>query len=658
MISLRAALAERRALTSLALVLLIAASTGCSGNISSTSSTPDAGFADVRVGIDSGASQPDATQPLPPDDAGVVDAGIDDVGASDLGAPDQGPTYVDGQRSHPGRKRVVGTNLGTARYWGESFPFVNLMHMADGWIAGTRTVWNDGSALDLDEHGWVRRLQPGQEARIFIVTAEGGRYAPTGVYTVVYDGQGEMEYDGQTQVVEEGPGRALIEVTGSFWITIRAIDPSDPIRNLAVYLPGGRCEEDDYKACQRDSECTRRCVPFPEDGESKLFNPVYLAEIEPYSILRFMDWMDTNRNIFVPDENEPPPVVDPEDYPSRDDAFWHPVPVSVMMELANTLDAAAWVNIPHTASDRFVQWLAAETARHLERELDLWVEHSNEVWNSVFDQYFEVNAAGCRRYSADPVGECSVGGVVCDNGPWDETQARCRSYGRRYHAERSVRIGRVFRQAFAGNRPERVQRVLGTQVGEGRWFVPELLEVEVDGQPAWAQIDAVAVAPYFGSQLSNVVRSADELYAPAVWAPGGQTVGTMCRVVVGPADAEWGGVLDWMVTDLEMLETLPAEADVAYVGYEGGHHLWSFEDAQTAALEEMARDPRMYDAYLEYFHTWNWLTGGAPLVHFASAGNGVFGELDHTGQPLEASPRAQAIRAFIGGAPSPIPFPR
>ena len=74
------------------------------------------------------------------------------------------------------------------------------------------------------------------------------------------------------------------------------------------------------------------------------------------------------------------------------DATWSRkgVPIEVMMALSTRLRAEPWVNIPHLADDDYVSRFASLVLEALPDDFRVWVEYSNEVWNSQFSQHREV----------------------------------------------------------------------------------------------------------------------------------------------------------------------------------------------------------------------------------------------------------------------------
>ncbi len=70
------------------------------------------------------------------------------------------------------------------------------------------------------------------------------------------------------------------------------------------------------------------------------------------------------------------------DIGKRQDAAWEYV-----IEIANMTGMDPWVNIPVSATTDYVTQLATMLRDNLDPNLHVYVENSNEVWNSIFNQY-------------------------------------------------------------------------------------------------------------------------------------------------------------------------------------------------------------------------------------------------------------------------------
>ena len=124
--------------------------------------------------------------------------------------------------------------------------------------------------------------------------------------------------------------------------------------------------------------------------------------MSPFPVIRFMNWQQINHYSW----GERPRVVDWHQLPQESDDWvykkggWHTfdgVPMSVMCDFANSMQARPWFNIPHMAS--------AETMRHMiafiitncdQRPI---LEYSNEVWNNMFQQCQEVTDMGYEHHN-------------------------------------------------------------------------------------------------------------------------------------------------------------------------------------------------------------------------------------------------------------------
>ena len=104
-----------------------------------------------------------------------------------------------GQRHYGG----MGVNLSGFDYWSNDFPTIDQFKRASPWITSKDGVWDTGEAdrLDLDENGWVKSLPAAGDGEVkyrYVVADlfQGDRGDhPAGVYTVLYEGSGTIEYE-------------------------------------------------------------------------------------------------------------------------------------------------------------------------------------------------------------------------------------------------------------------------------------------------------------------------------------------------------------------------------------------------------------------------------------------------------------------------------
>lgn len=485
--------------------------------------------------------------------------------------------------SSPSRKpphaSPIGTNLAPVRDWSTQRAFGDLFKQSRAWISNTQMTWDDQRPLDLDARGWVRSLKPGQRARSLVVW---GEPYPAGEYVVTWQGSGTVDFWPQ-QASFVGKGRAVIPADparGGIAVTIESTDPKDPVRDIHVWRKG---------------------------QEGALWNPAFLDGLKSYSVLRFMDWMETNES--ATERWDDRPVID--------DARWSVkgVPLEVMVDLANMLRVDAWFTIPHTWNDDAVAKAAALVHARLKPELAAYVEHSNEVWNGMFPQAQSSRERGIARSLArDPF----------------EAQLR-------QHAERSVEIFQIWEKAFATT-PHRLVRVMG-----GMAASPWANEVLLSTKGADRHTDALAVAPYFGHSLGDPAHAVKSrsLLPEAVFAVLEQSVDEVLGLV-------------------REHKKVAIKHKVRLIAYEGGQHLVGVgpavdDEALGAVFTAANRDPRMKALYLRYLKGWQ-AAGGGLFVHYldVAAPNkfGRWGAREGLEQRREAAPKWDALVTFAETTPA------
>ncbi|MEM8932722.1 MAG: hypothetical protein AAGE94_16175, partial [Acidobacteriota bacterium] len=392
------------------------------------------------------------------------------------------------------------------------------------------------------------------------------------------------------------------------------------LKNIRLLPPGGACSGDPTLYCEADAACAAEsagtCRLFADHPDEHRFHPDFLANLEPFEVVRMMDWMRTVDS----------DVVDyTTDYTQMDDAHWERAPAQVMAELANVLDVDLWVNVPHRGNSTFAADFASALASTLEPGRQVFVEFSNEVWNPTFQQYRDVTADGCAAYSTE---------LDCDD-PIDELLARLRQ-----NSDRARAVWVDFETALGASR---VVKVLAGQTGN-TWMNGYLL----DWNGTAAAADVVATAAYFGWTLGD-----DE--AVAGWSPQ--------RLMGELRDVEIPATIGWMRDDVALLASDPAYAHLQQVYYEGGQHLVAFGDIETdpnkAAL--LAAMNSRFDAantssdmalrYDELLDGWLADGGGVLLLHYVNVHPqrewGRFGALEWQGQDPTTSPKYHTLFHYL-----------
>lgn len=501
-------------------------------------------------------------------------------------------------------RSAVGTNLDAVAYWSTGIPFVDVMKSSSAWISGDKTQWDNKQRLDLDADGWVRSLAPGQVARMLTLREIGAHY-PAGQYLVRYKGQGTIKFEYAARVVSQRPGEILLQVTpqdGGISMVIEATNPADHLRDIEITMPGGICEGDPFVHVRGAQQCGgRRFLAFADHAKAIVFYPVFLDRLRAYSVLRFINWMQTNHSP-VSNWSQRTPLS------ARAWTVASGVPAEVFFELANRVDAHPWLTIPHKADDAYVRKLAQMAKARLNPDLRVYVEHSNEVWNSQFAQQAYVAQQAAAQVP-----------------PIDQIQ---------YHALRSRTIGGIFKDELGSSR---VVTVLGAQAGNiGTGSIAlNYLKNRFKGATG---IDALAIAPYFAVT------------------PKPKEAGTYTAMTL---DALFAFVrsttLPGLAAMLNSYNSLAKANKLPLIAYEGGQHLAGIQGAEnsadlTALFLAFNRDPRIKQIYLDYLAGWK-RAGGELFVHYHDVGRfgkwGSWGALEYVDQTRSAAPKFDALQTFI-----------
>lgn len=479
-------------------------------------------------------------------------------------------------------KPTLGINLAGLADWSTELPFVDVFRLSREWISQREGAgWGQGPKLELDAHGWVKRLAPGTWAETPMNTIEGGHY-PSGIYTVLYEGKGEVAFTNAV-VKSSAPGKMLVAADakrGGFFLQIRKTDPQNYVRNIRVFMPGHG--------------------PSTAPGG---FNPSLLSRWRGVSTIRFMDWMATNNS----------KQARWADRPKVTDATWtvKGAPVETMVDLANRLGADPWFTLPHLADDEYVRKFAEVVKARLDPRRRVYIEYSNEVWNSMFEQS---RHAG-RRGLALKLGEKE----------WDS--------GWRYTAERSMEIFRIWETVFGGR--SRLVRVLPGFAAND--YVSNEI---VSWKDAYKNADALAIAPYMGLNLAPDGKPSSR--EAARW--------TLDRLFQQVREKALPDSIEFMRKNAAVAK----KHGLQLIAYEGGQHLVGVgggenDDRLTSLLLRANADPRMGELYDPYFRAWV-ETGGGTFAYFSSVSGwskwGSWGALQYVDDDRSKSPKWQALKRF------------
>ncbi len=290
-----------------------------------------------------------------------------------------------------------------------------------------------------------------------------------------------------------------------------------------------------------------KCIR-PGYPASQIFATEFVNSLAPFSHLRFMGWLGTNYTagyygdpghhiIEWADRALPTDAWMGSDTPLHAGA--HGIPWEYIILLANQVNKDIWINIPVSANgakvtdtSSYIYQLAlllkngnAFTGnRGLNPNINIYIEHSNEVWNPGFSQYT------WNKLAAQD--EVNQGGSLLNQGG-----GTADDWANRRHARRVYEIGQIFAAVFgAGSLNTRVRPVYA------HWTIKP---GDYSGILTWMQMNygdpknyfyGIAQTAYFNDQaISNLPSStasvAGVLAAMLADSDAGKTYATQIHAV-------------------------------------------------------------------------------------------------------------------------------
>jgi hypothetical protein len=529
---------------------------------------------------------------------------------------------------------AMGVNIGSLADWSRLKPFVDMMKTSRVWGLPD-TPWQ--ATPNVDHLGW-----PTTDAGVVVAvekqdvgdSRDSYRFLPAGIYRLSFRGQAKVMPVASRQVsvrkyrydAETDQSFAEVEVgTRAPQMMLSFTQTRNGVRDVRLLRPG-------------------------YDG-NRTFTDEFLRAIEPFSMLRFMDFLSTN-------------VTDVRSWAERTlpqaatQTGRRGAAMEYVIQIANEAQKDIWINIPVHANDDYIRSLARLLRDTLDPHRVIYLEYSNELWNTQFMQESENRKAAIAEAGG---GDTTLTrGVQCTEAQFNVEKGNpCNPYWAGYYraGKRIVRIGHIFAGEFgAGSLNTRVRPIYATQ-----WANPAIAEQVLknvamrDGPPS-SLLYAIAVAPYIslprhliGSEtltvdqiLAALSASMEDKHLPH-FAAGRYVAGAF-----QPGVSYDGG--NWTQS------THKALADywgLRMVAYEAGVDL-----GQSPASGEMKFkanvDPRMGELLHRQLAAW-YACGNGPLVYYSLVSHyGRHGYWGLTNDPADLdTPKFRAARAIAAGTATP-----
>lgn len=503
----------------------------------------------------------------------------------------------------------LGINLSFTSSWSNDWVFTDVFRVAtkwipheyeDYWVSGQAWDTNEDNKLDLDDNGWVKSLPADNSTDIYrtvgaITLQSSAAQFPEGQFIVLYDGEGTIQYGGSATKNNalSTHGRDVIDVVNGetgIWVQIIDTDPNNTgnyIRNIRVIAPGGSCSNDRFQYCEDSSACSAGgiCQSFEDTYLTERFHPYFLRTLRKFKVIRSMPW--TNAWNDSPIENW-------SDRPHLGEYSWaidvKGVPLEVIVDLSNKLNADAWLNVVPRANDDFIQNMAKHVRDTLNPDLKVYIEYANEVWNP---------AEGAGDWS-------EAQGIVT----WPDSAADDYTKRLNWYAKRVIEMCDIWKTVWADEK-ERVVCVMAGQSGS-LWRSEQIMDCPLwtEGAPCYAQdsVDAFAISPYFGGYLGEASREATVIS----WTSDAD--GGLDKLfdeifnggVITDISTENGALARTYQQVDQHIQAAQVQRGLELVAYEGGHHLRVFSNNATIGnlFASASRDERMGTAFTQLLENW------------------------------------------------------
>ena len=476
--------------------------------------------------------------------------------------------------------------------------------------------WLTKGKVKYDANGWPVYIEKnGQVGTRFINKLPAGT-VPDGLYTVLYEGKGKLIYGNDAKLVHHTPGKDIVAITAGKdkelrgTLIIKETDPQDHIRNIRILMPGGICMNNPNKRVHSEKSCPRgRYLSFEKHYASIIFNPDYLNYMNDFKVIRFMNMAGITRN----------PITHWNERNTMSQQTWggkptvRGAPLEIMVELANQTGSDPWFCLPHKASDDYIRKFSSYVRDHLRPGLKVYVEYTNEAWNTIFTQ---------AHYMKDQGEELGLDG--------DRTKA-----GNKFYSMRSVQIFDIWEQTFGGT--DRIIRVMGSWAGWTRTS-----EMLLSYRNAYKKTDAVAIAPYFFPAFKSAQKA--------------RSVAQLFKLMYDPKEKySIPKVLGYIHKNAEMAKKF----GVDLIAYEGGQHLvdWKSRNVKSHPTKLMIaanKDWRMAKAYTDFMRGWK-DNGGKLFVNFSAPRTyqwfGSWGTKEYITQPISKAPKHRSLMQFARSNP-------
>jgi hypothetical protein len=451
---------------------------------------------------------------------------------------------------------LLGINLSEVNDWNDhQLTFVDVMKQARG-FANLNNPWDPTTTpVPLDANGW-----PTTDFGVYFITTIPdplNRPLSTtypsmfGTYNLSFNGQANIGSLGSNQILNQVYNSAtntttaqVIVGTGNSQLDLEFTNTHGGVQNLQLLRPG-----------------------YPL-GSTQVFTNQFLQALAPFSTLRFMEFLMTNGNSVTTWAGRKQ-VNDPTQQDPKGVAWEY------LIQLANATNKDIWINIPQgidltdTTANNYVTQLAELLKTSLNPGLHVYVEYSNELWNTQFTQSTANYNAAVAAVNAGTDSTLNYDNI---NNPW--------YWSYRLAAHQTIRISQLFANIYGSSAINTTIRpVYASQEVQPFLMEDSLSYIQKNfGNPS-QYLYAIGGAPYFTAGSSDTTLAG--LFSNLQTSLNNYLPGFSAQPAYN------GGIVYTGVT----LQSLANYYGLQRVAYEGGPDLSA--ETNYVLVEQAEGDPRL-----------------------------------------------------------------
>lgn len=459
--------------------------------------------------------------------------------------------------------KPIGINISSVSDYSTELVFTDAFKQSRQWISSNASgggPWDTGVNVPLNANGYPLQIpyDDGIHAPQLVKTLmlwDIGSAVPIGNYRLIVKGNGKVRLSFGASGTYNCPADILVPVTGQVMLEILSSEPGNPVNDIKFIYP-----------------------EYSETFENQTFTTEFLTFLKDFSVIRFMDFTRTNGSQVALWADRTP-------YTYYSQAQESGVAWEYVVKLANTTQKDIWINIPHKADDNYILELAGLLQQTLDPGIKIYLEYSNELWNSGFSQN-----ADCADFAA---------ALGMEGMPWERTW--------KYTAKRSADVFRIFGEVFTDD--HRLIRIIPSQAANS-WLTNQLITYFKDPafNPSQEKADAVAIAPYFGGEVANAIVANHEENDVTI------------PEIIDRMEQSLPDAYEWIANN----KVVADDHQMELICYEAGQHLVATGNnvnntVLTSKLIATNHDPELEEVYCQYMDYWYEQAGGL-LCHFSSHG--------------------------------------